>query len=285
MNRLVRLALIVSIGFVGVSCGGDDPAGPAGPPAGPPPAAFGETTFVVIVNPAVNDVNASIVPAPGSMLQGVSVVADDGTAATTDASGVAILSDVTPGTRTLTLSGGGDSGEITVSIAQSDLREVAVAFDGSGAAVMSNVRYAFGGQVVELTPFTPLAEVNAALSQANIIVFFSSGIYFGDLTFSGSNVTLFGEGALGGQVTINGNVLVEGSNNRIRGALVSGDLSVPGSDAGIAFGRVAGAFDLSGSSAVLLGNALCGTTSVSGSNPTALGNAGLTPVPAPPGGC
>ena len=282
MNRLIRLALVVGVGLVGVSCGGDGPTSP-GPP--PPPAAFGETTFVVIVNPAVNDANESIVPAPGSMLQGVSVVADDGTSGTTDSSGVAVLSDVTPGTRTLTLSGGGDSGQVTVSIAQSDMREVAVALDGSGAAVMSNVRYAFGGQVVELTPFTPLAEVNAALSQSNVIVFFGGGSYVGDLTFSGSNVTLFGEGMRGGQVTINGNVTVAGSNNRIRGAVVSGDLSVPGSFPGISFGRVAGAFDLSGSNAVLLRNALCGTASITGSNPTALGNAGLTPVPASEGGC
>ena len=89
----------------------------------------------------------------------------------------------------------------------------------------------------------------------------------------------------GGQVTIIGNVIVEGSNNRIRGAVVSGDLSVPGSFPGISFGRVSGVFDLSGSNAVLLGNALCGSTSVSGSGATALGNAGLTPVPASEGGC
>ena len=268
---------------MGLSCGGDDPTSP---PGGPPPVArFGQTTFVVIVNPVVNDANQILVPAPGTVRQGVSVVADDGTSATTDASGIAVLSQVTPGTRTLTLSGGGDSGEITVSIAQADLREVAVALDGSGAAVMSNVLYAFGGQVVELTPFTPLADVNDALAQSNIIVFFRGGVYSGDLTFSGSSVTLFGEGALGGQVTINGNVIVEGSSNRIRGAVVNGDLSVPGSDPGIAFGKVSGAFDLTGSAAVLMNNALCGTASVSGSNPIALGNAGLTPIPASVGGC
>ena len=280
VDRLVRLALVVGVGLVGVSCGSDEATGPR-----PPEARFGETTFVVIVNPAVNDANDMAVPAPGSVRQGVSVVADDGTSATTDASGIAVLSDVAPGTRTIILSGGGDSGEITVSIAQADLREVAVALDGSGAAVMSNVRYRFGGQVVELTPFTPLAEVNNALAQSNIIVFFRGGVYSGDLTFSGSSVTLFGEGALGGQVTINGNVIVEGSSNRIRGAVVNGDLSVPGSDPGISFALVAGAFDLSGSSAVLLNNALCGSASITGSNPTALGNAGLTPIPAAAGGC
>ncbi len=283
MNRLKRMALLITVGFVGVSCGGDSPTGPAGTP--PPPAAFGETTIVVIVNPTVNDANETSVPAPGTMLQGVSVVADDGTSATTDSTGVAVLSDVTPGTRTLTVSGGGDSGQVVVSIAQSDLREVAIALDGLGAAIMSNVRYAFGGQVIQLTPFTPLAEVNAALSQGNVIVFFHGGIYVGDLTFSGSNVTLFGEGMHGGQVTIISNVIVEGSNNRIRGAVVSGNLSVPGSFPGISFGRVSGVFDLSGSNAVLLGNALCGSTSVSGSGATALGNAGLTPVPASEGGC
>ena len=169
-----RLPLIASIGFIGLSCGGDDPTSPAGGP--PPVAQFGETTFVVIVNPVVNDANQILVAAPGTVRQGVSVVADDGTSATTDASGIAVLAQITPGTRTLTLSGGGESGQIMVSIAQADLREVSVALDSSGAAVMSNLLYAFGGQVIEFTPATPLADVNNALSQSNSIVFFHGGI-------------------------------------------------------------------------------------------------------------
>jgi hypothetical protein len=50
-------------------------------------------------------------------------------------------------------------------------------------------------------------------------------------------------------VTIDGNVTVNGSNNRFRGALVTGDLDVPGSGA------------------------------------TVLGNAGLPPIDSSAGGC
>ena len=86
-------------------------------------------------------------------------------------------------------------------------------------------------------------------------------------------------------MTIIGNVTVEGSSNRFRGAVVTGDLTVPGSDAGVSFGRVNGSFELVGSSAVLLNNSYCDTASVTASDLTALGNAGLAPIPASAGGC
>jgi hypothetical protein len=143
---------------------------------------------------------------------------------------------------------------------------------------MREVLYPFGGQVEEVTPLTPIPEVNAKLAMSNVIVFFRGGTYTGDLSFSGSGVTLFGEGERGGLVTIQGNVVVGGSSNRIRGTRITGNLSVPGSDAGISFSRVDGSLDLSGSSAVLLNNVICGTPVVSGSDPTLLGNAGISPV-------
>jgi pectin methylesterase-like acyl-CoA thioesterase len=170
-------------------------------------------------------------------------------------------------------------------IAAGDLREIAVALDGSGASVMANLQYAFGGEVVEITPAMSVQEVNAALAESNRIVFLRSGTYAGDLEFSGSNVTLFGEGSQGGTVTIAGNVVVSGSGNRLRGARITGDLSVPGSDAGISYSRVAGTLTVDGSDAVLLNNAFCGTTAISGSGLLALGNAGLEPLPAPAAGC
>jgi len=213
------------------------------------------------------------------------VTADDGTAAVTGTDGVAVLADVTPGSRTITLTEGSDTDDITVSIADGDLREVAVAFDGGSAAIMKNLLYALSGNVTEVNPFMSETQVNDALSQSNTIVFFRGGVYAGNLQFSGSNLTLFGEGTTGGQVTITGNVVVDGSNNRFRGAVVTGDLNVPGSDAGVSFGRVNGTFGHSGSSGVLLQNAYCGTSAVTGSNPTALGNAGLAPVEASEGGC
>ncbi len=272
------LAIIVTPALA--FCGDDDSTGPP-----PPDVTFGETTIVVIANPPINDVNAMSMPAPGSTRAGITVTSDDGVSVVTGTDGVAVLADVAPGTRTITLSEGSDTDDVTVSIVDGDLREVAVAFDGGVATIMKNLLYALSGTVTEVNPLMSVAQVNDALSQSNTIVFFRGGIYVGDLQFSGSNLTLFGEGATGGQVMINGNVTVDGSNNRFRGALVMGNLSVPGSDAGVSFGRVDGSFGLSGSSGVLLHNAYCSTSSVTGSNPTALGNAGLAPVDASEGGC
>lgn len=246
---------------------------------------FGETTFVVLVNPIVNDANNVVIPPPGATQSGVTVSVAGGASGTTDANGVAVLSPVTTGTDTLVLSGGGVSGELSVSIAERDLREVAIALDATGAAVMANIRYAFGAQVVEVTSSTPLAEVNAALAVSNTIVFFSGGTYTGDLEFRGTNVTLFGEGERGGQVTLTGNVTVFGDGNRLRGVRITGDLTVPGINAGISFSRVAGTFDFSGDGGTLLNNAFCGTVSVTADQATLLGNAGLDPIPAPTGGC
>lgn len=270
--------MLITVVFAG--CGDDDTTAPQ-----PPQVEFGETTIVLIVNPVINDVNATAVPSPGTVRAGVTVTADDGTSAVTDARGVAVLAGVTPGVRTLTLDEGSDTGQVTVSIAEDDLREVAVAFDATGAAVMQDLLYELSGSVTVVDPSMSVATVNDALSQSNTIVFFDSGVYQGNLQFSGSNLTLFGEGSMGGQVTIVGDVVVDGSNNRFRGAVVTGSLTVPGSDAGISFGRVDGAFALEGSSGVLLHNAYCGTAAVTGSDPTALGNAGLAPVAASEGGC
>jgi hypothetical protein len=242
---------------------------------------FGETTFVILANPVINDDTEAAVPAPGSEQSSVLVAVADGPSGTTNANGVVVLTDIVPGTKTLSVGGN----EVLLSIADRDLREVAVASDGSAASVMAEVPYAFGGQVIEITSSMSLAEVNDALGQSNTIVFFRAGTYTGDLSFSGSNVTLFGEGPTGGSVTLDGNVIVDGSSNRLRGADITGTLSIPGSDVGVSFSRVAGDVQIDGSDTVLLANAFCGTVTISGSGLTALGNAGMAPIPAPTTGC
>jgi hypothetical protein len=193
-----------------------------------------------------------------------------------------VLSPVASGSRVLAFDGP-DDGEVALSIVAGDLREVAVALDAAGAEVMADIRYEFGAAVVEISPAMTLVEVNAALAASNSVVFFAAGTYTGDINFSGSNVTLFGEGNTGGSVVIDGNVTVSGSQNRIRGARITGDLAVPASNFGMSFTRVDGATDISGSSSVMLANAFCGTVTVSGSGATLLGNAGLAPIAAPSG--
>ena len=253
----------------------------AGTGTEPTEVTLGEGTFVVLVNPIVNDDNEEPVPTPGTTRSGVTVSVAGGPSGSTNASGVIVLSPVEPGVKTLSIGGR----DVTVSIADKDLREVAIAFDGGSASVMANVRYAFGSQVVEITPSMSLTDVNSALSQSNTIVFFRAGTYTGDLQFSGSNVTLFGEGPTGGTVTLNGNITVDGSGNRIRGARITGDLSVAGSDVGISFSRVVGGLQFDGSDATPLNNSFCGSVTIAGSGLTALGNAGMAPIAAPAGGC
>jgi hypothetical protein len=263
---------------VALGCGDDGATDPVD-------AAYGETTVVYMLNPVVNEVNTVTVPAPGTSRSGVQVTITNGPSGTTAANGDVALAPVTAGASPVSFSTSGASGELSLDIAQGDLREIAVALDGTGAAEMAGIRYAFGGTVTEITPTMTNAEVNAALSGSNLIVFLRAGTYQGDLEFSGSNVTLFGEGSQGGTVIIDGNVTVSGSGNRLRGARITGSLSVPGSSAGISYSRVAGALTINGSNAVLLNNAFCGTAAVAGSGLRALGNAGLAPLPAPSGEC
>lgn len=277
-NDWVKVLASVTLSSGALACGGDGPTDP-------PDAVYGETTVVYLLNPTVNDVNVVTVPAPGSTRAGVQVAVASGPSGSTGSTGDLALAPVDPGVWSVTFSAGGDNGDLELDIGAGDLREIAVALTGSGAAEMAAIRYAFGGTVTEISPSMSAAEVNALLAGSNQVVFMRSGTYQGDLEFSGSDITLFGEGARGGTVTINGNVLVSGSRNRLRGARVLGDLSVPGSSAGISYSRVGGDFTLSGSDAVLLNNAFCGSAVIAGSGLRALGNAGLAPLPAPSGGC
>jgi hypothetical protein len=275
--RTARLAWAVPLGF-GLACGGDGPTDPPG-------AVYGETTVVYVMNPVVNQVNAAAVPTPGASRSGVNIAVTSGPSGTTGENGDLVLAPLAAGISPVSFSAGSATGQLTLNIAQGDLREIAVALDGTGAGEMADVRYEFGGAVVEITPTMTNAEVNAALSGSNLIVFLRAGTYQGDLNFSGSNVTLFGQGSQGGTVTINGNVTVSGSFNRLRGARILGNLSVPGSGAGISYSSVSGTLTLDGSNAVLLNNAFCGAATVAGSGLLALGNAGLAPLAAASGGC
>lgn len=268
-----RLALCVVLAAA-MACSDDTPTDPTD-------VTLGETTFVVLVNPVVNDDNQESVATPGTSQSGVSVSVAGGPSGSTGADGVVVLSPVEPGSKTLSVGGS----DVTVSIVAEDLRELAIALDGGSATVMVNLLYEFGGQVVEITPTMSLTDVNNALSQSNTIVLFGAGTYTGDLQFSGSNVTLFGAGTTGGSVTLNGNVTVEGSGNRIRGARVTGNLSISGSSVGVTFSQVVGDLLIDGSAATLLNNSFCGAVTIAGGGLKALGNAGMAPVAAPVTGC
>jgi hypothetical protein len=267
------LALVL---VLAAACGGGDEEG-----IDPTDVRFGDTALVVTVNPAINDGNKRSVAAPGTARGGIKLRSDDGIADTTGTDGIAVLAPLTAGTRTITVSGGGIDASFTVTMGAGELREVAVAAQDTRAQVMVNIDYK-SARTVELSPAMTSAQVNAALGVSDSLVFLAGGVYSGDLDFSGSRVTLFGEGVLGGTVTIQGNVRMSGSDSRIRGARITGTLTVPASGTGLSFSRVDGTTTVTGSDATLLANALCGNASITGSGSLAVGNGGVPPTAACP---
>jgi hypothetical protein len=257
-------------------CGDDGAAG-----TDPTQVRFGDTALVVVINPTVNDQNRHSVAAPSEVRAGVVVTTDDGVADTTTTDGIAVLAPLTAGLRTVTLSGGGLDGSFTVMLTDGALREVAVAATGSQAQLMADIDYKTD-QVFEVTTAMTTAQVNDALAVSDRVVFVRGGTYAGDLEFKGSRVTLFGEGVLGGSVVLQGNVMMTGSDSRIRGTRISGTLTIPASGTGLSFSRVDGAVTATGSDATLLANALCGGASVTGSGSLVIGNAGTAPTTACP---
>ncbi len=262
------------------ACGDDGGGSPdANNPTDVP---FGTTAIVVVVNPTINDANAKAgIAAPGSVASGVTLTTDDNISATTGADGIAVLAPVTAGTRTITVSGSVNGGTFTVMVADKTLREVALATDDGRAQVMVNVDYK-ADQAFEVSPTMSNAEVNDVLAVSDRVVFFKGGNYVGDLTFAGSRVTLFGEGVLGGNVSLDGNMTVTGSDSRIRGAHITGSLTIPASKVGLSFSRVDGTVTSEGSDGMLLANALCGTEVVTGSGTIVVGNRGAAPITACP---
>lgn len=256
---------------------GDDGGGGADA-NNPTDVAFGTTSIVVVVNPAINDANAKTgLPTPGTIVSGVTLTTDDNVSATTGADGIAVLAPVTAGTRTITVSGAVNGGTFSVMVADKTLREVALATDTGRAELMVNVDYK-ADQPAQVTAAMTSAEVNAVLAVSDRVVFFQGGTYTGDLTFGGSRVTLFGEGILGGRVTLQGNVTVTGSDSRIRGTHITGSITMPASKIGLSFARVDGALASEGSDGMLLANALCGTETVTGSGTVVVGNHGAAPL-------
>jgi hypothetical protein len=269
VHWILAVALLVS------ACGDES--------SSPTDVVLGETTLVIIVNPRVNDLNSASVSPPGSSRQGVKVSVEGGPSATTDAEGVAVLPRVATGQLTLRFSG--SSAPLIVNVAEKDLRELAVSVTDASARVMAEIHYPFGGQVVEVTPTLSIAEVNQALNGSDKIVLFRGGTYTGDIQFNGSNVILFGEGPNGGRVTLTGNVTLNGSNSRIRGARVTGQLSLNGSGNGLTFSQVIGKAVSDGSDGVFISNRFCGEVLLTGGNLTVLENAGGAPLARPTTDC
>ncbi|HEX7840358.1 MAG TPA: hypothetical protein VF469_22925 [Kofleriaceae bacterium] len=242
---------------------------------------FGDTALVVVVNPTINDLNRHSVATPGAQRSGIVLRTDDGVSDTTGADGIAVLAPLAAGTRTVTVTGGGMSGTFSATLAAGALHEVAIAEAGGQAQIMVDLDYKTD-HVFEVMPAMTNAQVNDALKVSDRVVFVHGGTYAGDLDFSGSRVTLFGEGVLGGSVVLQGNMTMSGSDSRIRGTHITGNLTIPASGTGVSFSRIDGAITAMGSDTTLLANALCGGATVTGSGSIIVGNAGTAPTPTCP---
>ena len=274
-NFLRAIVLSLFIVTVTAACGPDDDRDPTDPTD----VTLGETTFVVVVNPTINDINEAPMPEPGPDRSGVDVESSTSSAQTAE-EGIAVLSPVEPGQVELGFRSDDIDATLNQSIADRDLVEVAVAVEDDEAQQMVRVVYAFGDTVVEISADDPIDVVEDALSASDQIVLLSEGTYTGDLDLSGSNVTLFGADLTGGRVVIDGDITISGSDNRIRGAHIKGNLEVGGSSTGISFSRIDGDAELSGSDNVLLQNQFCSSITISGGDTVALGNRGLEPLSA-----
>jgi hypothetical protein len=258
-----QCSVVLAFAFLAVACGQDE--------LSPADVVLGETTLVVIVNPQVNELNSASVPSPGASRGGVTVSVDGGPSAVTDSIGAVVLPRVAAGKLTLRFSGSDASLAITVE--QRELRELAVSLTASSAQVMAEVRYPSGGQVVEITPTRPIAEVNQALNGSDRIVLFRGGKYTGDLQLNGSNVSLFGRSPNRGIAEFWGSVTVTGNNNRIRGARVRGKLLLNGSGNAVTFSDVHGETVSDGHAGVFLNSkSTCRGAMLTGDNLTVLGN-------------
>ena len=269
-----QLALLVTLLAGACGDGGVDTIDPTD-------VRFGDTALVVIVNPVVNDANLGPVRTPGASRAGITLTTDDGPTARTGDDGVAVLAPMPSGIRTIFVTGGGIDASFAVTMGPGTLREVAIAAAGETADIMVNLDYA-PDRIMELSPAMTNAQVNDALKVSDRVVFFTGGVYTGDLDFAGSRVTLFGEGVFGGTVTIQGNVTMSGSDSRIRGAHITGSLSVPTSGSGLSFSRVDGTATVAGSDSIVLASALCGGGSITGSGSFVVGNRGIAPTTACP---
>lgn len=267
---------VLAISLIAVACGDSEktPNDDSGADQ-----SFGDTALVTVVNPIENEGHTGDAPAAhDTTREGISVDAEPGDSAMTDATGLAVLDDVGEGELSLTF-GGRPSMPFSV-LGEGDVYDLAVGYDGSAVEIFPNfpIRYAVGGTIIELGSDADADEVAEALGTDDSIVFFRTGSHVGDLTITGENVIFFGEGFAEREVVIDGSILVSGGNVRIRGFTVTGDVVVNGNTFGMAYSIVRGRTDIRGNAVAFLRNTFCGAVSVPSSSASLLDNRGMAPL-------
>lgn len=294
-NRIFAYAALLTVAsLLVVACGEDDDDERHNQNHDPHATSvvLGETTFVTVVNPEINDIHDPDVPSPGSERFDVNVEAQ-GIETNTGDFGSAVVAPLEHGTVEQYLFGSSIDGYIEQEIDDGQLVELAVAADGDDIDVMERVDYHFDSDDVEVVEFTtddPIDDVSDALREDDRIVLLRDGTYTvddgdGTLEFRGDNLTLFGEGDRGGRVLIEGNIDFRGNGNRVRGADILGDVDMSGPDSALTFSTIDGDVNATANDATMLENIFCGDVNASGNNSSALGNRGVEPLDAPSDAC
>lgn len=280
---LVRVVGLAALALL-AGCGSDDDD--EDDKTHDPDQPFGATAIVVVVNPSVNTGNASPVPNQlGTEREGIAVDAQPGDAATTDATGLAVLDELAEGELSLAFAEG-PALPFTIEAA-GDVHDLAVAYNSSEVGAFENfpIRYPVGGQIIEFDESSDPLDVTKALAGQNNIVFFKDGSYTGDLTIEGDGVIFFAEGFTERQVVMDGSLDVKGTGVRVRGFDIKGDVTVAGNEFGMAFTIVRGTTSITGNGAAFLRNTFCAPVTVPSSNASLLDNEGLEPIAAPSSVC
>ncbi len=287
---LLVTALVTFVPACGDDGDSEEPQGTAGAADGGDVAA-GSTAIVAILNPVVNDPHTAEVPDElGTDRDGIDVDAEPGEAATTGNEGLAVV-DVPVGAIDLHIGGAPDEPVLghTV-VAEGDVYDAAIAYDGTGAAFFPNtpIRYAVGEKsgAFFYDPEDDFSTINARLEEDDVVVVLRPGTYIGSLDIRGQGVLLFGEGWSDRAVVLDGDVVVNGGNVRLRGVTITGDLTSNGNGFGISFSLVKGVTDIKGNAGAFLRNIFCGHATVPSSNATLLDNYGIPPLTTlPEGAC
>ncbi|MEN8194161.1 MAG: hypothetical protein ABFS12_15160 [Bacteroidota bacterium] len=252
-GKILVLFLIPMLLLVN-TCGDDEITSPdnGGDPGG---SDFGKTTSVVIiVNPKINEGSTTTVKS-GTQRENVSIKAADLETVSTDPTGLAVIKDLPADTVSLKFS----SRSIDLNVVQEkELYDVVVSYTSNGVEeIIPAVRYPIGGTVITVKPGDDL---NDSLKADDIIVYMEPGIYNGDVTINAEGVLLFGswDEVEGSESIINGKLMVNGGNVRMRGVTVDSLTTVRANGFSAAFCEFNNA-DISGNLVSLLRNIFNGT--------------------------
>ena len=249
---LIILAVISTSLFL-TSCGDDesdmDPDLSAGG------MNFGKvTSAVVVVNPVINQGSSTTVSS-GAGRSGLNVQIGELPAASTDATGLAVINNIPTGSHSLKFQNGSLAFNV---VNQGELYDMIVSYTDGVAYIVPVIRYPIGGTVTVLNPGD---DINSAVSEDNAVILLNKGIYTGDILVTGENVLIFGTWAPaeGPQSIIEGNITFNGGSGRIRGLQVNKTVTVNANSFSAAFSTFNNA-ELKGNSMVLLRNKFIGAS-------------------------